>query len=99
MANEGSYDRSDGGSYDRSEKLGDDLLRVDAVRFRLEVDQDSMAKDWRRDGANVFQRYGRAAVQHCPRLSGQQERLPEQVLAAGIMDQSSLMVYAARRDT
>lgn len=29
---------------------------------------------------------------------GRHERLPEQVLAAGIMDQSSLLVYAARRD-
>src|SRR6185369_14746550 len=54
----------------------DDLVGLDAVRFRLEVDEHAMAKHGERDGADVLEIHDGAPFEQRAGFAAEQERLP-----------------------
>src|SRR6185312_1400778 len=63
------------GDRDRLEQPRDDLIGVDAVGFRLEVEQDPVAQHRRRYGAHVLGRRGAPPFEQRARLGAEHERL------------------------
>src|SRR5688572_28382016 len=58
------------------QQTSDDLIRVDAVRFRLEVHQQSMPQHRECDRADVLMGHDAAAFEERPRLGAEEQRLP-----------------------
>src|SRR3954467_5532274 len=82
---------------DRLEQPRDDLIGVDAVGLRLEIEQDSVAQDRRRHRADVLRRRGAPPFEQRARLGPEHERLAGARTGAPFHPVTNRFGHAVRR--